>query len=229
VEVPIKIENATLYQGRVPILKDIDLTVHPGEFVFLIGRTGAGKSTLLKSLYGEIPVTEGKVQVSGFQLNGLKESKIPYLRRELGIVFQDFQLLNDRSAIDNLLFVLKATGWKKKDVMIARCEQVLQVVGLENKGYKFPAELSGGEQQRLVIARALLNEPKLVLADEPTGSLDPTVSDEVMALLQKICSEGTSILMATHDYRLIQKFGGTIYEVKDQNLNMIPDVTHLSS
>jgi len=217
-----------LYQGRVPILKDIDLTVHPGEFVFLIGRTGAGKSTLLKSLYGEIPVTEGKVQVSGFELNGLKESKIPYLRRELGIVFQDFQLLNDRSAMDNLLFVLKATGWKKKDVMIARCEQVLQVVGLENKGYKFPAELSGGEQQRLVIARALLNEPKLVLADEPTGSLDPTVSDEVMALLQKICSEGTSILMATHDYRLIQKFGGTIYEVKDQNLNMIPNVTHLS-
>ena len=228
-EVPIKIENATLYQGRVPILKDIDLTVHPGEFVFLIGRTGAGKSTLLKSLYGEIPVTEGNVQVGGFELNGLKESKIPYLRRELGIVFQDFQLLNDRSAIDNLLFVLKATGWKKKDVMLARCEQVLQVVGLENKGYKFPAELSGGEQQRLVIARALLNEPKLVLADEPTGSLDPTVSDEVMALLQKICSEGTSILMATHDYRLIQKFGGTIYEVKDQNLNMIPDVTHLSS
>ena len=228
-EIPIKIENATLYQGRVPILKDIDLTVHPGEFVFLIGRTGAGKSTLLKSLYGEIPVTEGKVQVGGFEMNGLKESKIPYLRRELGIVFQDFQLLNDRSAMDNLLFVLKATGWKKKDVMIARCEQVLQVVGLENKGYKFPAELSGGEQQRLVIARALLNEPKLVLADEPTGSLDPTVSDEVMALLQKICSEGTSILMATHDYRLIQKFGGTIYEVKDQNLNMIPDVTHLSS
>ena len=228
-EEPIKIENATLCQGRVPILKDIDLTVHPGEFVFLIGRTGAGKSTLLKSLYGEIPVTEGKVQVSGFELNGLKESKIPYLRRELGIVFQDFQLLNDRSAIDNLLFVLKATGWKKKDVMIARCEQVLQVVGLENKGYKFPAELSGGEQQRLVIARALVNEPKLVLADEPTGSLDPTVSDEVMALLQKICSEGTSILMATHDYRLIQKFGGTIYEVKDQNLNMIPDVTHLNS
>jgi len=229
VEEPIKIENATLCQGRVPILKDIDLTVHPGEFVFLIGRTGAGKSTLLKSLYGEIPVTEGKVQVGGFEMNGLKESKIPYLRRELGIVFQDFQLLNDRSAIDNLLFVLKATGWKKKDVMIARCEQVLQVVGLENKGYKFPAELSGGEQQRLVIARALLNEPKLVLADEPTGSLDPTVSDEVMALLQKICSEGTSILMATHDYRLIQKFGGNIYEVKDQNLNMIPDVTHLSS
>lgn len=228
-EVPIKIENTTLYQGRVPILKNIDLTVHPGEFVFLIGRTGAGKSTLLKSLYGEIPVTEGKVQVGGFELNGLKESKIPYLRRELGIVFQDFQLLNDRSAIDNLLFVLKATGWKKKEVMIARCEQVLQVVGLENKGYKFPAELSGGEQQRLVIARALLNEPKLVLADEPTGSLDPTVSDEVMALLQKICSEGTSILMATHDYRIIQKFGGTIYEVKDQNLNMIPDVTHLNS
>ena len=225
---PIKIENATLYQSRVPILKDIDLTVHPGEFVFLIGRTGSGKSTLLKSLYGEIPVTEGKVQVGGFELNGLKDSKIPYLRRELGIVFQDFQLLNDRSALDNLLFVLRATGWKKKEVMMARCEQVLQVVGLENKGYKYPAELSGGEQQRLVIARALLNEPKLVLADEPTGSLDPSVSDEVMSLLQKICSEGTSILMATHDYRLIQKFGGTIYEVKDQNLTMVPDVSHLS-
>ena len=162
------------------------------------------------------------------QLNGLKESKIPFLRRQLGIVFQDFQLLSDRSAIDNLLFVLKATGWKKQDVMLARCNEVLGIVGLENKGYKYSSELSGGEQQRLVIARALLNNPKLVLADEPTGSLDPRVSDEVMELLQKICSEGTSVLMATHDYRLIQKYGGSIYEVKDQNLTLLPDVTYLN-
>ncbi len=228
VEFPIKIEQATLYQGRIPILKNIDLTVHPGEFVFLVGRTGSGKSTILKTLYGEIPLTEGQAEVSGMQLNGLKESKIPFLRRQLGIVFQDFQLLSDRSAIDNLLFVLKATGWKKQDVMLARCNEVLGIVGLDNKGYKYPSELSGGEQQRLVIARALLNNPKLVLADEPTGSLDPRVSDEVMELLQKICSEGTSVLMATHDYRLIQKYGGSIYEVKDQNLTLLPDVTYLN-
>ena len=162
------------------------------------------------------------------QLNGLKESKIPFLRRQLGIVFQDFQLLSDRSVIDNLLFVLKATGWKKQDVMLARRNEVLGIVGIENKGYKYSSELSGGEQQRLVIARALLNNPKLVLADEPTGSLDPRVSDEVMELLQKICSEGTSVLMATHDYRLIQKYGGSIYEVKDQNLTLLPDVTYLN-
>ncbi len=217
-----------MYQGRIPILRDVDLNVHPGEFVFLVGRTGSGKSTLLKTLYGEIPLIEGTAEVSGFQLNGLKESKIPYLRRQLGIVFQDFQLLSDRSALDNLLFVLRATGWKKRDVMLSRCNEVLGFVGLENKGYKFPSELSGGEQQRLVIARALLNNPKLVLADEPTGSLDPRVSDEVMELLQKICAEGTSILMATHDYRLIQKFGGSIYEVKDQKLTLLPDVTYLN-
>lgn len=227
-DIPINIEKATLFQGNLPILKEVDLTVHAGEFVFLVGRTGSGKSTLLKTLYGELPLKEGKAQVSGFELNGLKEAKIPFLRRELGIVFQDFQLLTDRSALDNLLFVLKATGWKKKEVMLARCNEVLSKVGLENKGYKFPSELSGGEQQRLVIARALLNNPKLVLADEPTGSLDPRVSDEVMELLQQICVEGTSILMATHDYRLIQKYGGTIYEVKDQQLRMLPDVTYLN-
>lgn len=227
-ENPIVIEQATLYQGNMPILKEVDLTVHPGEFVFLVGRTGAGKSTLLKTLYGELPLKEGRAEVSGFSLNGLKESQIPFLRRELGIIFQDFQLLTDRSAIDNLVFVLKATGWKKTEVMLARCNEVLGIVGLENKGYKYPSELSGGEQQRLVIARALLNNPKLVLADEPTGSLDPRVSDEVMELLQKICLEGTAVLMATHDYRLIQKFGGSIYEVQDQTLKLLPDVTFLN-
>ena len=196
--------------------------------MFLIGKTGSGKSTILKALYGEIPVTEGTVSVSTFQLNGLKEKDIPYLRRELGIVFQDFQLLSDRSALDNLLFVLKATGWKKQEEMLVRANEVLEKVGLQNKGYKYPAELSGGEQQRLAIARALLNKPKLVLADEPTGSLDPEISDEVMILLQRICAEGTSVLMATHDYRLIHKFGGTIYQVIDQTLEPVPNVNHLN-
>jgi cell division transport system ATP-binding protein len=217
VEYPISIQNANFYQGKLPILRNVNLQISPGEFVFLIGKTGSGKSTILKALYGEIPVTEGTVSVSTFQLNGLKEKDIPYLRRELGIVFQDFQLLSDRSALDNLLFVLKATGWKKQEE-----------VGLQNKGYKYPAELSGGEQQRLAIARALLNKPKLVLADEPTGSLDPEISDEVMILLQRICAEGTSVLMATHDYRLIHKFGGTIYQVIDQTLEPVPNVNHLN-
>ncbi|MCL9979912.1 MAG: ATP-binding cassette domain-containing protein [Bacteroidia bacterium] len=227
-EYPISIQNAHFYQGKLPILRNVNLQISPGEFVFLIGKTGSGKSTILKALYGEIPVTEGTVSVSTFQLNGLKEKDIPYLRRELGIVFQDFQLLSDRSALDNLLFVLKATGWKKQEDMLARANEVLEKVGLQNKGYKYPAELSGGEQQRLAIARALLNKPKLVLADEPTGSLDPEISDEVMVLLQRICEEGTSVLMATHDYRLIHKFGGTIYQVIDQTLEPVPNVNHLN-
>jgi len=228
VEYPISIQNANFYQGKLPILMNVNLQISPGEFVFLIGKTGSGKSTILKALYGEIPVTEGTVSVSTFQLNGLKEKDIPYLRRELGIVFQDFQLLSDRSALDNLLFVLKATGWKKQEEMLVRANEVLEKVGLQNKGYKYPAELSGGEQQRLAIARALLNKPKLVLADEPTGSLDPEISDEVMILLQRICAEGTSVLMATHDYRLIHKFGGTIYQVIDQTLEPVPNVNHLN-
>jgi cell division transport system ATP-binding protein len=162
VEYPISIQNANFYQGKLPILRNVNLQILPGEFVFLIGKTGSGKSTILKALYGEIPVTEGTVSVSTFQLNGLKEKDIPYLRRELGIVFQDFQLLSDRSALDNLLFVLKATGWKKQEEMLVRANEVLEKVGLQNKGYKYPAELSGGEQQRLAIARALLNKPKFL-------------------------------------------------------------------
>ncbi len=227
-EYPIEINQANLYQGKVLILKNIDLKVSSGEFVFLVGRTGSGKSTVLKSLYGAIPITEGSAKVSSYELNGIKERKVPFLRRELGIVFQDFQLLQDRSAEDNLMFVMKATGWKSKREMMDRAHEVLKKVGLENKGYKFPAELSGGEQQRLVIARALLNSPKVVLADEPTAALDPEVSDEVMMLLQSICAEGTAVLMATHDYRLIHKFGGTIFEVKAQQLHHIPNVNHLN-
>lgn len=227
-ELPISIKHATIYQGKLPILLNVNIEIAPGEFVFLIGRTGSGKSTLLKTLYGEIPLSEGSATISGYELNGLKPNDIPFLRRKLGIVFQDFQLLSDRSALENLLFVLKATGWKKKQDMLDRANEVLKKVGLENKGYKWPSELSGGEQQRLVIARALLNNPKVVLADEPTGSLDPEISDEVMSLLQQICSEGTSVVMATHDYRLIQKFGGHIYEVKNQQIQRIPDISHLN-
>jgi len=224
----IKIDNALIYQGKMPVLENINLRVTEGEFVFLVGRTGSGKSSLLKALYGELPLVSGTAEIAGFQLKDIKSSQIPFLRRSLGIVFQDFQLLMDRSAMDNLLFVMQATGWKSKQEMSKRANEVLNIVGLDNKGYKWPNELSGGEQQRLVIARALLNNPKVVLADEPTGSLDPTVSDEVMELLQHICSEGTAVLMATHDYRLIHKFGGSIYEVKDKTVQAVPDVNHLN-
>jgi cell division transport system ATP-binding protein len=183
---------------------------------------------LLKTLYADLPLRQGDISVAGVSIRGIKNHEVPLLRRKIGIIFQDFQLLSDRSALENLLFVLKATGWKKKQDMLDRANEVLKKVGLENKGYKWPSELSGGEQQRLVIARALLNNPKVVLADEPTGSLDPEISDEVMSLLQQICSEGTSVVMATHDYRLIQKFGGHIYEVKNQQIQRIPDISHLN-
>ncbi len=225
---PISIKEATIYQGKIPVLQSISLDVHEGEFVYLVGKTGSGKSSLLKTLYGEIPLTEGSATISEFNLNGLKQNQIPFLRRKLGIIFQDFQLLSDRTALDNLLFVLKATGWKNKFEMKQRAMEVLEKVNLQTKYYKFPNELSGGEQQRLVIARSLLNNPKVVLADEPTGNLDPEISDDVMYLLQKICSEGTSVIMATHDYRLIQKFGGTIYQVKDQKLTRITDFADLN-
>ncbi|MFZ9971129.1 MAG: cell division ATP-binding protein FtsE, partial [Bacteroidia bacterium] len=214
-ENPIELQNAIIYQGKIPVLSGVNLRVEPGEFAYLVGRTGSGKSSLLKTLYGELPLNDGTGQIAGFSLHELSPKKVPYLRRSLGIVFQDFQLLSDRNVIDNLLFVLKATGWKDKSAMIERAHEVLKKVNLSTKDYKIPAELSGGEQQRLVIARALLNNPKVILADEPTGNLDPEISDEVMSLLHSIAAEGTCILMATHDYRLIEKFGGSIYRVAD--------------
>ena len=226
-EFPVEIQNATIYQGKIPVLKDVNLRIHKGEFAYLIGKTGSGKSSLLKTLYGELMLTEGTGQVAGTGLHELKKSQILFLRRKLGIVFQDFQLLTDRTALDNLLFVLKATGWKDKQERLNRANEVLAKVGLENKGYKIPAELSGGEQQRLVIARALLNNPEVILADEPTGNLDPDVSDEVMRMLQDVCKEGRSVIMATHDYRLIEEFGGTIYRVANGKVNKIDSLKEL--
>ena len=220
-ENPISITKAIIHQGTTAVLQDVNLQVSEGEFVYLIGRTGSGKSSLLKTLYGELPLQEGEANIAGYNLKGLLKKDVPFLRRKLGIVFQDFQLLTDRNVLDNLMFVLRATGWTNKHEMLDRCKAVLEKVGLQTKDYKIPAELSGGEQQRLVIARALLNEPKVMLADEPTGNLDPEVSDEIMALLKSIAREGTAILMATHDYRLIQKFGGSIYKLENRSLRAI--------
>ncbi|MFM7638643.1 MAG: cell division ATP-binding protein FtsE [Bacteroidota bacterium] len=221
VENPISISQANIHQGSIVILQAVNLQVSEGEFVYLIGRTGSGKSSLLKTLYGELTLLEGEAKIAGYLLVGLAKKDVPYLRRKLGIVFQDFQLLTDRNVLENLMFVLRATGWTNKHEMMERCKAVLEKVGLQTKDYKIPAELSGGEQQRLVIARALLNEPKVLLADEPTGNLDPEVSDEIMSLLKSIAKEGTAILMATHDYRLIQKFGGSIYKLENRTLRSI--------
>ncbi len=206
-EVIIELSNANIYQGENLILQDVNLAVHKGEFVYLVGKTGTGKSSLLKTLYGELPLREGEGRVAGYELTKLNWKKLPYLRRTLGVVFQDFQLLTDRNVNDNLKFVLRATGWTNEKTMDDKINDVLDKVGLKAKGFKMPFELSGGEQQRVDIARALLNSPKIILADEPTGNLDPETSDEIMNLLFLIAKDiGTSVIMATHDYIVIQKF-----------------------
>lgn len=203
----IEIRHANIYQGNNLILQDVNLIVNKGEFVYLVGKTGTGKSSLLKTLYGELPLNEGEATVAGFDLRNLGWRKVPFLRRNLGVVFQDFQLLTDRNVNDNLKFVLKATGWTDIKLMDEKIQDVLDKVGLKAKGFKMPFELSGGEQQRVDIARALLNSPKLILADEPTGNLDPETSDEIMNLLFQIAREfNTTILMATHDYIVVQKY-----------------------
>ena len=206
-EVLIELRNANVYQGDNLILQDVNLEVRKGEFVYLVGKTGTGKSTLLKTLYGELPLKDGEGRVVGYELTKLDWKKVPYLRRMLGVVFQDFQLLTDRNVNDNLKFVLRATGWTNETMMDDKIMDVLDKVGLKAKGFKMPFELSGGEQQRVDIARALLNSPKVILADEPTGNLDPETSDEIMQLLFHIARDfGTSVIMATHDYIVIQKF-----------------------
>src|SRR6478672_1590844 len=203
----IDISGANIYQGQNLILQDVNLTVKKGEFVYLVGKTGTGKSSLLKTLYGDLELREGEGKVVGYDLKKMDWKKVPFLRRNLGVVFQDFQLLTDRDVNNNLKFVLKATGWKDDKLMDEKIADVLDKVGLKTKGFKMPFELSGGEQQRVDIARALLNSPKLILADEPNGNLDPETSDEIMQLLFHICKDfGTAIVMATHDYMVVNKF-----------------------
>ncbi|RKN79864.1 cell division ATP-binding protein FtsE [Ulvibacterium marinum] len=205
-ETILELKEASIFQKESLILAEVNLEVHKGEFVYLIGKTGSGKSSFMKTLYADIPLRQGNGTIVGYDLKLLKEKDIPYLRRKLGIVFQDFKLLPDRNIKNNLLFVLKATGWKDPIKMDKQIEEVLDKVGMKTKGFKFPHEISGGEQQRIAIARALLNDPELILADEPTGNLDPQTSVEVMKVLQDINKSGRTILMATHDYALILKF-----------------------
>ncbi len=206
----IKLHNVSIFVKKNLILNNVSLSINKGEFVYLIGKTGSGKSSLLKVLYGDLPINEGEGSVAGFDLRALKSGEVPFLRRKLGIVFQDFQLLSDRSARDNLMFVLKATGWKDKDAMNERINDVLGKVGLGTKGFKMPHELSGGEQQRLAIARALLNDPDVILADEPSGNLDPETSNEIMDLFYDISKNGRAVLMATHNYTTFERFPGRI-------------------
>lgn len=202
----LKLDNASIFQDKNLILNQVNIDVKKGEFVYLIGKTGTGKSSLLKTLYGDLELAHGTGQIVGFDLNTLKDKSIPFLRRKLGIVFQDFKLLNDRAINNNLDFVLRATGWKDKIKIKQKIEDVLTKVNMQNKGHKFPYELSGGEQQRVAIARALLNDPELILADEPTGNLDPETSMEVMEVLQDLNKKGNTIFMATHDYGLLLKY-----------------------
>lgn len=202
----IQISGASVFQKNNLVLSNVSLNIDKGEFVYLIGKTGAGKSSLLKTLYSELPLLEGEIEVVGYNIKNIKSKEIPFLRRKIGIVFQDFQLLNDRSVNDNLLFVMKATGWKDDDAMRHRMNEVLDKVGLITKGFKMPHQLSGGEQQRVCIARALINDPELILADEPTGNLDPETSEGIMQLLIDISNAGRAVFMATHNFSLIRKF-----------------------
>jgi Predicted ATPase involved in cell division len=203
----VTVSNANIYQGDSLILKDVNFSVDKGEFVYLIGKTGTGKSSLLKTLYGELTLKEGTGEVVGYNLKDMTWKTVPFLRRNLGVVFQDFQLLTDRNVHENLRFVLRATGWKDEKAMEEKINDVLDKVGLKSKGYKMPFEMSGGEQQRVDIARALLNSPKLILADEPTGNLDPETSDEIMQLLFQISKDyNTSVIMATHDFIVINRY-----------------------
>ncbi|MBK7173075.1 MAG: ATP-binding cassette domain-containing protein [Bacteroidales bacterium] len=202
----IGISDASVFQKNILILSEVTLSIDKGEFVYLIGKTGAGKSSLLKTIYAELPLMEGEAEIAGYKLKEIRSKDKPYLRRKLGIVFQDFQLLNDRSVNDNLIFVMKATGWKDDDAMRHRMNEVLDKVGLITKGFKMPHQLSGGEQQRVCIARALINDPELILADEPTGNLDPETSEGIMQLLIDISNAGRAVFMATHNFALIKKF-----------------------
>jgi cell division transport system ATP-binding protein len=219
----IKLNSVDIFQQKHLVLSNVNLHVNKGEFVYLIGQTGSGKSSLLKIIYGDLHIRNGEGHAVGYELKNLKEQDVPFLRRKLGIVFQDFQLLTDRSIEENLEFVLKATGWKDKSLINERIKDVLEKVGLRSKMKKMTHEISGGEQQRVVIARALLNDPELILADEPTGNLDPETSEEIMILLRQISQSGTAVLMATHDYHIIRTFPSRI--IKCENGKVIEDAT----
>lgn len=211
----VSIQNVTAYQRKKAVLMDVSLEVNKGEFVYIIGKTGSGKSSLLKVLYKELDIESGEGKVLDWNLNKIKNREIPQLRRKLGIVFQDFQLLTDRSIEDNLLFVMKATDWKDQKNMISHLDLVLRQVGLEGINKKFPHQLSGGEQQRVVIARAMINSPQLILADEPTGNLDPNTSNDIMELLRSIANAGTAVIMATHDMGIVNDYPGRVFVCED--------------
>lgn len=215
----ISYSHVNIYQSDALVLSDVSIDVNLGEFIYLIGKTGAGKSSFLKTLYGELTIAQGEATVCGYNLLKLKKSEVPYLRRKIGVVFQDFQLLNDRNVYENLDFVLRATGWTVKEKRNERIDEVLTEVGLLSLTTKMPYQISGGEQQRVVIARALLNNPPLIIADEPTGNLDPVTSDEILKLLIKINREhNTAVLMSTHNYGLIDKYPSTIYSVMNNSI-----------
>ena len=214
----LHLKDASIFQGDSLVLSDVNVEINKGDFVYLIGKTGSGKSSFMKTLYGDLQLTKGEGSIVDFDLRNLKEKDIPFLRRKLGVVFQDFKLLTDRTINENLLFVLKATGWKDKKEMNTRVEEVLDKVDMKTKGFKFPHELSGGEQQRVAIARALLNNPELILADEPTGNLDPQTSVEVMEVLRDINKNGNTILMATHDYALLLKYPSKTLKCDDNQI-----------
>lgn len=211
----VRVTDANIFQEHHTVLSNINFDIEKGEFVFLVGRTGSGKSSLLKTLYADLPLRVGDIQIAGHNIRGIRSADVPMLRRKLGIIFQDFQLFNDRTVSENLMFVLKATGWSDNSKMRARLNEVLMQVGLGSVEKKMPHQLSGGEQQRVVIARALLNEPQILLADEPTGNLDPEVSNGIMRIFQQINKSGTAILMATHSYGLIKRFPTRILKCED--------------
>lgn len=214
----VEIKHATIAQSDNIILSGVNLEIKTGEFIYLIGRTGSGKSSLMKTLYGELKLKTGEGSVCGYDLVDLKRKQVPFLRRKIGIVFQDFELLMDRTVEDNLFFVMKATGWKDKKKMEIRKDEVLDDVGLKTKGFKMPHELSGGERQRVSIARALINEPELILADEPTGNLDPKTTEDILSLLHSISQHGIPVVMATHDYVYMKKFSSRVLVCENGNL-----------